>query len=667
MSFVVSESVLRPLARSLSAPSLSLQVTDEWTEDYEAIWRAQGAVRTVVDFLARNIASLSPKLYERVSDTDRTRITDHPLADLLSTPNPRTTRYRLLSALVSDLCIYDTAYWLKVRGAGGAFALYRIPPRMVTPKGETWLAPEYYRIKGDRGYRDVKPEDVVHFRGYAPAGDLAGAPPMESLRQALAENFEAGRMRSQVLRNGARASGYLQRPAGLRPWSEETREKFRRSWSSQYVGANAPEAGGTPILEDGMTFVKVAQTADELQYVEVRKLTREEVAAAFHVPAPMVGILDHATFSNIREQHKQLYQDTLGPWLDMIEQELALQLVPELAGGRRLYVEFDIAAKLRGDLAEESASLYQAAGGPYMTRNEVRARRNLPALDGGDELITPLSVTTTGGDAAPTDAVADDAGQDATQAPTPDDAPKAAHAPARKARVRKAAPTDEQVKAAQEATARVLSSFFKRQRASVLSALGAKASGDWWDAKRWNGELADDLEELALKVTADIGQDAAAALGFTADDYDVDRTREFLRAVAESRAGAINSTTRDAVAATLNHDDEDDDTEDDERPTAADVFDKATTSRGAQAAVTLATTFAAFASTEAARQVAPGKAQKQWIVTSGNARPSHAAMDGQTVPVDELFSNGMNWPGDPEGGVDEVAGCTCTVATIIPD
>ena len=84
MSFVVSESVLRPLARSLSAPSLSLQVTDEWTEDYEAIWRAQGAVRTVVDFLARNIASLSPKLYERVSDTDRTRITDHPLADLLS-------------------------------------------------------------------------------------------------------------------------------------------------------------------------------------------------------------------------------------------------------------------------------------------------------------------------------------------------------------------------------------------------------------------------------------------------------------------------------------------------------------------------------------------------------------------------------------------------------
>lgn len=661
MSFVVSESVLRPLARSLSAPSLSLQVTDEWTEDYEAIWRAQGAVRTVVDFLARNIASLSPKLYERVSDTDRTRITDHPLADLLSTPNPRTTRYRLLSALVSDLCIYDTAYWLKVRGAGGAFALYRIPPRMVTPKGETWLAPEYYRIKGDRGYRDVKPEDVVHFRGYAPAGDLAGAPPMESLRQALAENFEAGRMRSQVLRNGARASGYLQRPAGLRPWSEETREKFRRSWSSQYVGANAPEAGGTPILEDGMTFVKVAQTADELQYVEVRKLTREEVASAFHVPAPMVGILDHATFSNIREQHKQLYQDTLGPWLDMIEQELALQLVPELAGGRRLYVEFDIASKLRGDFAEESQSLYQAAGGPYMTRNEVRARRNLAAIEGGDDLITPLSVTTSGGDAAPTDA-ADDTG-DATGAT---DIGKATPAAGRKARARTAAPTAAQVAEARTATGDVLARFFKRQRASVLSAIGSKAAGDWWDGDRWDSELADDLEALAVRVTSQLGASAARQLGFTADDYDVDRTRKFLRAVAESRAGAINSTTRDQVAAALAARGDDGEDGDGGAPSPADVFDQATSSRGEQSAVTLATTLAGFAVTEAASQVAPGGAMKQWTITSGNPRASHVAVGGETVPVDQLFSNGMNWPGDPEGGVDEVAGCTCTVTTIIP-
>jgi hypothetical protein len=34
-------------------------------------------------------------------------------------------------------------------------------------------------------------------------------------------------------------------------------------------------------------------------------------------------------------------------------------------------------------------------------------------------------------------------------------------------------------------------------------------------------------------------------------------------------------------------------------------------------------------------------------------------MDGETVPLGELFSNGMNGPGDYSGGADEVAGCTC--------
>lgn len=656
MTFIVSASQITPLARPAIAPALTLSITDGWAEDYEAIWRKHGSVRTVVDFLARSIASLAPHVYERVSDNDRTRVTDHPLAAIMATPNPRTTRYRLLNSLVHDLAIYDTAYWLKSAGP----TLWRLPPRMVTPKGETWLAPEYYRIRGTRGSRDVTPDQIVHFRGYSPEGDLAGAPPMESLRQALAENFEASRMRSQVLRNGARASGYLKRPAGVKAWSEEARTKFARSWKSQYAGANAPEAGGTPILEDGMDFVKVAQTSDELQYIEARKLTREEVAAAFHVPAPMVGILDHATFSNIREQHKQLYMDTLGPWLDMIEEEIALQLVPDLADGRRLYVEFDINAKLRGDLAEEAASLYQAAGGPYMTRNEVRARRNLPALDGGDDLITPLSVTTVGGDAAPTDAVQDAAGQAA--------APVRAVKAKAPARARRATPTPAQVRAAQDEAAKTLERFFKRQRASVLSALGAKAKAEgsqWWDSKRWDNELADDLTDLAMRVTATIGTAATSALGYDPDDYDVDRTRKFLRAVAESRAGAINAKTRAAIAAAL-ADSDSDEGDGGEAMTPAKVFDQATGARGAQAAVTMATTLASFAVTEAASQASPAGAMKMWTVTSSNPRATHAALDGETVPVSQDFSNGMAWPGDPVGGVDEVAGCTCSITTIIP-
>jgi phage portal protein BeeE len=111
--------------------------------EYAEIWRTQDAVRTVVTFLARNIAQLGLPMYERKGDTERERLNDHPLARLLSKPNPWTTRYRCINALVHDFAIYDNAYWLKTKvdDAGVPVGVVRLPPRMVTPKGDNWLTP----------------------------------------------------------------------------------------------------------------------------------------------------------------------------------------------------------------------------------------------------------------------------------------------------------------------------------------------------------------------------------------------------------------------------------------------------------------------------------------------------------------------------------------------
>lgn len=157
----------------------------------------------------------------------------------------------------------------------------------------------------------------------------------------------------------------------------------------------------------------------------MRKLSREEVAAAYYIPPPMIGILDHATFSNITEQHKMLYQDTLGPWLAMFAEEFALQLIPDLTtGSDRVYVEFNLREKLTGAFEQRAASIQTAVGGPWMTINEARALDNRPPVDGGDELIRPLNVTQNGdSDPVPADPGTDE-GQDvkpAADEPADDD------------------------------------------------------------------------------------------------------------------------------------------------------------------------------------------------------------------------------------------------------
>lgn len=53
---------------------------------------------------------------------------------------------------------------------------------------------------------------------------------------------------------------------------------------------------------------------------------------------------------------------------------------------------------------------------------------------------------------------------------------------------------------------------------------------------------------------------------------------------------------------------------------------------------------------------------KQWDSTlDGRTRPSHQKVDGEIRELDEPFSNGLMFPGDPAGGAAEVVNCRCAL------
>lgn len=683
MTFVLSGGALASLDTPIERAPYAMTLPTGDTADYAAIWKTQPQVRTVVAFLARNIAQLTIHHYKRVSDTDRQRL-ESPISALLSRPSPYTTRYRAFDALLNDLGIYDAAYWAKVKIAdnGAPGALVRLDPRKTKPVGDNPFSPDAFELKGSRGKRIIPAEQIVYFRGYNPENALTGCSPIETLRQILLEEWSATGYREQMWRNGARVSGYLTRPADAPPWSTKARSRFRNEWQAQYVG-DGPEAGGTPILEDGMQFSAASVTPEEAQWMESRKLTREEVAAAFHVPQPMVGILDHATFSNIREQHKQLYQDCLGPWLQMIVEELALQLLPDFPDTGGTYVEFNLAAKLSGSFEEEAASLSASVGGPWMTRNEARARKNLPAVEGGDELITPLNVVT-GGQASPADTQPDplDAAKSLLGAAYAIDytAEERAQVVAmlRQARMVKNGHdrrrTGLKAQASPAHITRVetaMAAFFTRQGKAIASAIGdqakatraARAAGrkadidvaEAFDDERWNGELSTELFALNTLIATACAHSTLAALGEDEDTYDEEITLAWLTANAERVAGAVNGATKrrliDLVAATAVGE---------VVAAVTDLFGVYATDRATKFARGHATQLAGFGTTEAAKQTGR-ESTKTWRVRSSNPRPSHARMDGEAVGLREKFSNGAKWPGDNSLDEDERAGCTCEV------
>ena len=53
--------------------------------------------------------------------------------------------------------------------------------------------------------------------------------------------------------------------------------------------------------------------------------------------------------------------------------------------------------------------------------------------------------------------------------------------------------------------------------------------------------------------------------------------------------------------------------------------------------------------------------RKVWVATKDKrTRDTHAALDGESMGIDQPFSNGLQYPGDPNGPPEEVINCRCT-------
>lgn len=57
--------------------------------------------------------------------------------------------------------------------------------------------------------------------------------------------------------------------------------------------------------------------------------------------------------------------------------------------------------------------------------------------------------------------------------------------------------------------------------------------------------------------------------------------------------------------------------------------------------------------------------EKEWISTlDKKTRDSHRHLDGERVRYDDTFTNGLEYPGDPDGEPSEVYNCRCTVRSV---
>jgi HK97 family phage portal protein len=361
---------------------------------FELLYRRQVWVYVVVNKLARACARLPLKTYAKSDATgEREEEPTSAVAKLLRKPWPLARSFKFTESLVSNLGIYGNATFVKFRGGNGKTPaeIWPLPWRQLEVILGDDRPIEAYRWRGRTGRTKIfLPDDVLHFAWFNPNPDEPwGISPLESLATTLALENAGQRYAIASFGNAARPASFIQ---SQRNMSKNQRAELRLEIDEAYGG---PEnAFKVALLDNGLDWKPLGFSSSEAQLVDNRKLSREEVCAAYDIPPPMVGILDHATYSNIDQQHWMLYMDTLAPILGMAESVLMSQLIDPEPAWDGFFVEYEMDAVLRGNFEQRSQSYLRQLQSGVATPNELRKLENRPPIDdpAADAIYLPINL-----------------------------------------------------------------------------------------------------------------------------------------------------------------------------------------------------------------------------------------------------------------------------------
>jgi hypothetical protein len=167
---------------------------------------------------------------------------------------------------------------------------------------------------------------------------------------------------------------------------------MRADWEELQGGGNQRRVA---ILDSGLKIETLGLSSEDSELLASRSFSRSEIAAAFRVPASMVGDLTRLSNSNHEQQSLSFVQDSLTPILKRIEIEFRRKLLPPAANGKpnASFILFDLRERLRGDFA--STMQGYAVGkqnGFYNTNMILRELGENPIGPVGDVFWAPVAM-----------------------------------------------------------------------------------------------------------------------------------------------------------------------------------------------------------------------------------------------------------------------------------
>ena len=228
-------------------------------------------VYACVRVIAESIASLPLITYRRTENGGKERVPESPFYSLFhDAPNPEMTSFGWRETVMTHLTTWGNTFNEITEGRGGETQIRPLPPSRVEVGWE--LGRKVYDYLTDAGQKKrLDTGRVWHIPGLSTNG-LVGLSPIQAHRESLGEMMATRDFGSSFYRNNARPAAVLEHPATL---SAGAIERLATQMDQLRGTGNA---GKTIVMEEGMKLHEVGVPPEDAQYIETRKLQREDVA-----------------------------------------------------------------------------------------------------------------------------------------------------------------------------------------------------------------------------------------------------------------------------------------------------------------------------------------------------------------------------------------------------
>jgi HK97 family phage portal protein len=344
--------------------------------------------------IAEKVASTEFKLYKIInSKGDIKEITTHPALDLLYKVNPFQTKTEFLETTMINLKTTGDAFWFKTRNnSGKVVELWNIRPDLIEIVKDPTNFIKEYKMQTENGTTETfAAEDIVHIKYPDPMSLYFGLSPIKPAQTRIQTEDFASRYQRDFFLNNSRPDALLINK-GESAMRKETRENIRRDWALRHQGPS--NSSKLAILDENLEYQQVALTQKEMDYIESMKFTRDDILVAFKVPKVIISIVDDVNRANAETGMYIFLSETIVPEIKRLLEKINEELImPDF--GDEFFMGFtDPTPQNREVITTEYAS---AITNNWMLINEVRAKENLPPINGGWSFYMPLMNAPAGG------------------------------------------------------------------------------------------------------------------------------------------------------------------------------------------------------------------------------------------------------------------------------